>query len=445
MRLPEQHRQLLRLGFPVLLTELGVITVSFADTMMVGDYGTDSLAAAAFVNNFFMVSVLMLIGFAAGLTPLIGALYTRKKGYDAGRTFRISLRLNILLTLALTLIMGILYFLLDRMGQPEELLPLIRPYYLIVLGTLLPTAIFNVCQQMANGVTDTSMPMWIILGCNAMNILGNYILIFGHWGAPELGLIGAGLSTLLSRLTGAIVIFALIRRRKRYKDYREGFADGRRDRKLSAQVFRTSYPVMIQSGIECLMWSLGAVVCGWYGKIELAAYQVVVTVSQLGFMTYISFGIATSIKVANFMGAGDVDAIRKTSRAGLDINLVLATLASGIFIILGRNMLGLFTSDAEVIAVGMLLLAPLVIYQYSDAVQIVYANALRGTSNVRPLLTVSLLGYIVVGVPCMLLLAVWFDLKSVGVYYSFCVALTVAAAMLYRSFRKTLSRVITSN
>lgn len=437
----EQHRQLLRLGFPVLLTELGVITVSFADTMMVGDYGTDSLAAAAFVNNFFMVPVLMLIGFAAGLTPLIGALYTRKKGYEAGRTFRISLRLNTLLTLALTLIMGVLYFLLDRMGQPEELLPLIRPYYLIVLCTLLPNAVFNVCQQMANGVTDTSMPMWIILGCNAMNILGNYILIFGHWGAPELGLIGAGVSTLISRFAGAIAIFILIRRRNRYADYLAGFNDGSRDRKLSAQVFKTSYPVMIQSGIECLMWSLGAVVCGWYGKIELAAYQVVVTVSQLGFMTYISFGIATSIKVANFMGENNVSAIRKVTHAGLHINLILATLASGIFVALGHHLLGLFTSDAKVIEVGMLLLAPLVIYQYSDAVQIVYANALRGTSNVKPLLTVSLLGYIVVGVPCMLLLAVECDLKSVGVYYSFCVALTGVAVLLYRSFRHTLSQV----
>lgn len=424
----------------MLLTELGVITVSFADTMMVGAYGTPELAAAAFVNNLFMVPILMLIGFAAGLTPLIGALYTENRPYDAGRTYRTALRLNLALSMLLTAVMGALYFALHLMGQPPELLPLIRRYYIIVLLTLVPTSVFNCCQQMSNGVTDTAMPMWVILGANSLNILGNYILIFGHWGAPELGLAGAGISTLVCRAAGAVAIYVMILKRKRFRAYMEGFRARVRDAALRLKVLRTSYPVMIQSGIECMMWSFGAVVCGWFGTVELAAYQVVVTISQLGFMTYISFGIATSIKVANYMGERDTESIRGVTRAGMRINLALCTLASVVFVVLGRQLLGLFTDDSAVVGVGMGLLAPLVIYQYSDAVQIVYANALRGTSDVKPLLWASVVSYVGVGVPVQLMLAVGFGLQGAGVYYSFCVALVCAAVMLRRAFVRAVRR-----
>ena len=191
---------LLRLGVPILLTQVGVVVVSFADTMMVGGYSTEALAAAAFVNNFFMVPMVMLMGFAAGLTPIIGSLYSRRRHSDVGRTLAAGLRLNVAAAVALMAIMGILFFFLDRRGQPAELLPLIRSYYLIVMASMLPAPFFNACQQTANAVTDTATPMWIILGANALNILGNWLLIYGHWGLPELGLDGAGISTFVARL-----------------------------------------------------------------------------------------------------------------------------------------------------------------------------------------------------------------------------------------------------
>ena len=139
----EEYKNLIRLGLPVLVTQVGIIVVNFADTMMVGTYGTEELAAAAFVNSLFIIATVMQIGFASGITPLIGALYSRGEHHEAGRTLRAGLQMNIILSLSFTLIMGGLYFLLDRFGQPEELLPLIRSYYLIILATLLPMSVFN--------------------------------------------------------------------------------------------------------------------------------------------------------------------------------------------------------------------------------------------------------------------------------------------------------------
>ncbi len=147
-----EYASLGRLGFPVLITQLGIITVSFADTMMVGAYGdrVSALAAAAFVNSCFMVPIVMLIGFAGGMTPLIGALFGRRDDLRLGRTLRAGLQVNTLIVTLLTIVMGALYFFLDRFGQPEELLPLIRPYYLISLGNLIPEVHISLISALAD-------------------------------------------------------------------------------------------------------------------------------------------------------------------------------------------------------------------------------------------------------------------------------------------------------
>lgn len=435
-----EYKNLLKLGFPVLITQLGIIIVGFADTMMVGMYGTQELAAASFVNNFFMVAVVMLIGFASGVTPLVGALHGQKKFFETGQILRVSTQLNVITGLVFTLIMGVLYFFLDKMGQPAELLPLIKDYYLVILLSLLPLAIFNCYQQMANGTTDTAMPMWLMLLMNLMNIMGNYALIFGKFGFAEMGLLGAGISTLVARWTGAFLIVLLVMTRRRYHPYIDGLLMKSPLRNERKKVFHTSYPVMIQSGIETVLWSVGAVVCGWFGAEELAGYQVIVTISQLGFMTYISFGIAASIRVANYIGVNDFTMVRRISSAGLHINLLLGTLASVLFLLFGETMIGGFTEDLSVIATAALLIPPLILYQYMDAVQITYANALRGTSEVKPLLWISIVSYLCIGIPLLFLLAIGFDLKSEGVFYSFSGALLSAAIFLFISFRKAVRR-----
>lgn len=432
----EEYKSLFRLGLPVLVTQVGIIVVNFADTMMVGAYGTEELAAAAFVNSLFVIATVMQIGFASGITPLIGALFSRGENLEVGRTLRAGLQINILLSVSFTLIMGGIYFILDRFGQPEELLPLIRSYYLIILATLLPMSVFNCCQQTANGTTDTASPMWMILGANVLNILGNYCLISGNFGFPELGLTGAGLSTLTARYIAMAGILVILLLGKRYRPYHEGLRTHGGNGKIRRQVWVTSYPVMIQSGVECFLWSFGAIVSGWFGKIQLAAYQVVNTIAQLGFMTYMSFGVATSIRVANYTGLRDLVGVRRIATAGIHLNLVLCTIASLVFFFKAEWLIHAFTPDPEVTSAALLLVIPLILYQYGDAIQLTYANALRGTSHVKPLLWISIVSYLVVGVPFLLFLAKGLDLGSVGVYYSFTGALMVAAILLYRSFNR---------
>lgn len=435
-----EYRALARLGFPVLITQVGIITVSFADTMMVGAYGTPELGAASFVNNLFLVAIVALIGFSNGMTPIAGALFGESKWKETGTTLQAGLILNMAMALIFSIVMGGIYFLLPHFGQPPELMPLIRPYYLIILASILPNAIFTCCQNTSNGMTDTAMPMWIMIGGNALNIIGNYLLIFGKFGFPELGLIGAGVSTTMARILMAIAILLGLRYRKRYVHLREGVRV-KASRATYFIVWKTSYPIMILNGVECFIWALGAVVCGWFGTQQLASYQIANIVGQFGFMIYISAGVAVSVRVANFTGTRDIPGIRQAVSAGTHLLMVLASLASLVFIFAGRHLFGLFTQDPEVINAALPLILPLILYQYFDALQINYGSALRGTGYVKPLIMVAVVSYLATGISSLFLLASGFHLGNVGVYYSFSIILLCAACMLYYYYRKAVGLI----
>lgn len=436
----ESYKSLLKIGFPVLVTQIGIIAVSFADTMMVGAYGLDELAASAFVNSLFLIAIVMLMGFAGGITPLIGALYGKGDHEEGGVMLRAGLQVNIIVALSFTVIMSGLYFFLDCFGQDPDILPLARKYYLIILFTMIPMAVFNCFQQTANGTTDTATPMWLILGADVINIAGNYLLIFGKFGCPEMGLAGAGVSTLTARTLAAVAIVAVFAWRRRYRPYWRPMTGRHAGGHRRAKVWQTSYPLMVQSGVECGLWSAGAVVSGWFGKVQLASYQVVNTISQLGFMTYMSFGWATSIRVANFTGVKDYKGIRQTTFAGLHLNFVLCTLASLIFLFFTEELVHMFTPVEAVAAASIVLIPPLILYQFCDATQLTYVNALRGTSEVKPLLWISIVSYLVVGIPLMLFMAVTLGMETMGVYYSFSGALLTATVLLIVVFRSVLRK-----
>lgn len=437
------YKELVRLGLPILVGQVGMIVVGFADNIMVGHYSTDALAAASFVNNVFNVVMMCSLGFTFGLTPLAGALYSSGELERTGALTRLALRVNACFTLLLMAVMAVLYFYLDRLGQPAHLLPIIRPYYLIFLVSLLPVSLFNVMAQWSYGINDTRLPMWIILGANALNIAGNYALIFGHWGAPELGLTGAGLSTLGARVLSPLVMAAVFVLSRRCAPYRRGMRELRARPGDLRLVVTTSLPVALQMAFETASFSLSAVMVGWLGHVELAAFQIVVIVGMLGFCVYYSVGAAIAVKVANASSAG-ADACREMRRyawAGYHIMLVLMTVASLIFALGGRWLMGVFSEDVAVVGLATSLIVPMILYQLGDATQITFANALRGTSRVQPMLWIAGFSYLVCGLPSTYLLCFTAGMGVYGVILSFSVSLFMAAGLfLYFFLRATRVR-----
>ncbi len=216
-----------------------------------------------------------------------------------------SLFANTLLAVLLTLIMWILYLNIHRLGQPEELLPLMRPYFIVLLISLLFVLLFNGFKQFADGITDTRVSMWILLTGNVMNIIGNYILIYGKLGMPEMGLLGAGISTLASRIMMVIVFAVIFFCTRRYHIYKEGFLHNTLNRADFLHLNKLGWPIAMQMGMETASFSLSAIMVGWIGTTALAAHQVMLAISQICFMMYYGMGAAVAVRVSNFRGQND--------------------------------------------------------------------------------------------------------------------------------------------
>ena len=429
------YRALVRLGFPIVVGQLGVIILGFADTLMIGHHSTEELGAASFVNNLFNLCIIFSTGFSYGLTPVVGALYGNRRFPEAGQALLCSLVANALVAVLLTLIMGGLYFNIGRLGQPEELLPLIRPYYLVLLASLLFVLLFNGFKQFTDGITDTKTAMWLLLGGNALNIAGNYILINGKLGLPELGLLGAGLSTLFSRIVMVVAFALIVWRSRRFARYRVGLW------RLgwSAAVFRRlnalGWPVGLQMGMETASFSLSTVMVGWLGTMALAAHQIMLTISQFTFMMFYGMGAAVAVRVSNFHGQGDTPNVRRVTYAGFHLILFMEVVLLSIVFACRSRVGGWFTDSAEVSAMVSALFFPFLIYQFGDGLQINFANALRGISDVKPMMLIAFIAYFIISLPVGYFCGFVLNLGVTGVWMAFPFGLTSAGLMLWLRFR----------
>ena len=435
------YKPLALLGIPIVVGQLGTIVLAFADTLMIGHHGTMELAAAAFVNNIVNLVIIFALGFSYAVTPTVGTLYGREETARIGEVVHNAIYANLLLAALLIGVMTFFYFSIDHLGQPTELLPLIKPYYLVLLASLPFVCLFNVFKQFADGITDTSLAMWVLIGGNIVNITGNWILIYGHFGAPELGLIGAGLSTLASRIAMALVMIVIFFKRKKYKPYAEGFRSGRLNRHDFLHLNQQGWPVAMQMGMESAAFSLASIVVGWIGTTALAAHQVMLTISQLGYMVYYGIGAAAAVRISNAMGQHDYHAARGNAYAAFQIVLMIAVVVGAVMFGFRNNIGTLFTPNDTVAHLVSLTIWPFLIYQLGDAMQIVFGNSLRGLSYVRPLVLYAFIAFFVVSLPLSYLFGITLQFGLVGVWFSFPFGLTTSGCLYLMTFRKRLFRL----
>lgn len=437
----ELYKSLFKLGIPIIIGQIGVIVLGFADTLMIGHHDTNELAAASFVNNMFTLAIIFATGFAYGLTPIVGNLFGRGEKGRVGCVLKNSLLANTLLGLLLTAVMGILYLHLHRLGQPEELLPLMRPYFLVLLLSLIFVLLFNGFKQFADGITDTQTSMWILLGGNVLNIIGNYILIYGKLGAPEWGLLGAGIATLGARIVMVLIFCGIFFCSRRYRIYRIGFTKGRINRTDFWHLNRIGWPVALQMGMETASFSLSAIMIGWLGATALAAHQVMLTVSQLCFMMYYGMGAAVAVCVSNFQGQNNQAGVRRVAEAGFHLILFMA-LCTSLPIFLCRHQIGSwFVDDAAVGVMVAQVIIPLMIYQFGDGLQCNYSNALRGIADVKPVVYIAFFAYFLISLPAGYFFGFTMGWGITGVWMAFPFGLTTAGVLYYLRFRSRTRQV----
>lgn len=430
------YKALIYLGVPIVIGQIGQIVLAFADTLMIGHHSTNELGAASFVNNMFNLAIIFSTGFSYGLTPIVGTLFGNKESFVIGRTLKNSLYANTLVAILLTAIMTILYFNIERLGQPVELIPLIKPYFIILLISILFVLLFNAFKQFSDGITDTKTPMWILIGGNILNVVGNYILIYGKLGLPEMGLVGAGVSTLFSRILMLIAFVIIFFFTKYYSPYREGFIRSVFNKQDFRKLNNLGWPIGLQMGMETASFSLSAIMIGWIGTIALASHQIMLSVSQIGFMMYYGMGAAVAVMVSNYRGKGDIVNVRRSASAGFHIIMVMSVIVSSILYLLRNQIGGWFTDSEAVSSMVASLIIPFILYQFGDGLQITYANALRGIADVKTMMVVAFIAYFVISLPLGYFFAFVMNWGTFGVWMAFPFGLTSAGIMFYLRFNK---------
>lgn len=435
------YKSLVALGLPIAIGQLGMIILGFADTYMIGQHSTAELGAASFVNSLFNLCIIFFTGFSYGVVPVIGSLFGAGRLRESGQTLLHSIVANVVVALLVTGIMAVVYLNLDNMGQPEELMTFIKPYFLVLLASLVFVMLFNAFKQFTDSINQTKVSMWILLTGNLLNIVGNYILIYGKLGMPELGIVGAGCSTLISRILMVLIYVVVIGVGSKYAVYRAGLKSVKWSFGLFKRLNVIGWPIALQMGMETASFSLTAIMVGWIGTLALASHQVMLTISQFAFMIYYGLGSAIAIRVSNFMGQHDYKSARQTVSCGFHLMLLLEVVITGILLCIYKDLGSFFTGgDTEIAAMVASLFLPFVLYQFGDGLQITYSNALRGIADVRSMVLIAFIAYFVVSLPLCYVFAFVLHLGLVGVWLSFPFGLTTCGILLWLRYRRTMRK-----
>ncbi len=435
------YKRNLHLAFPIVLSQIGQVMVSLIDNMMVGHVGTTELAAASFANSVFMIGMVFGMGITFGVTPLVGKAF----GDNDYRTTVIWLKNGLfshfIAGLLLTLIMFGVYLFLPLMGQPPEVLELAKPYYILLCFSYFPFLLFFSFKQFFEGIGNTKIAMLITLTANVVNIIVNYVLIFGKLGFSEMGLNGAGIGTLVSRIIMPIMFVYFIARKSRFLEY---FRSARleqitKDRIL--QLFRIGIPIAFQLIVEVTAFGIGAVMMGWLGETSLAAHQVALGLASFTYMISLGVSQANTIRVSHQMGLRDYKSMISASMASTHLVLVFMSLMALLFVV-GRNLLPyLFTTDIEVVKIASGLLIVAAIFQLFDGLQVIMLSTLRGMADVTIPMFIAFLAYLLVGIPTSYIFAFVVDFGPQGIWFGYLVGLGTASILFYLRFKQNLKKL----
>jgi MATE family multidrug resistance protein len=440
-----EYKNIIKLGLPITIAQVGLTLQGMADTLMLGQYNASDLAAAGFANSLLIMAQLLGMGFSMSSVPVIGKLYSQRRYAKIVSELKASLFADIMQGVLVCLLMYMCYALLPFIGVQSELLPQIKHYIFILIPSLL---VMNFCYGMKNFydcLTDTRITMWIVLTGNIWNIIWNWVLIFGRLGFPEMGIVGAAWATLTSRILMAMLYILFFVNNKKYALYRRLWADSLISKSSLMNLNKLGWPIAFQLSIELAAFSGIALTLGrggdsWDATSALVAHQVGCQIASFVYMFYIGIGSAVAIRVSHYFGLQGWNGIQKSAHAGYHLIFLIGLLATLLVFVFRNSITAFFVSNdnpqlfTRISSTVVSMIVPLIFYQVGDGMQTCYVNALRGMGDVKKLLKYSIICYALITIPCSYLFGITLDFGAVGIWWGFPIGLTIAGILYFRRF-----------
>ncbi|MCW3102789.1 MAG: family efflux transporter [Bacteroidetes bacterium] len=437
----KSYKATFSLAYPVVMSQLGHIMVGVVDTAMVGQIGTVQQAAVALSNSLYTLVLVFGLGVSYGITPLVAAADSSKDIRQSADLLKHGMVINTVLGILLFLLLFLLSPVLNLFNQKQEVVELAIPFLNVMMLGMIPLCIFSGFKQFTEGLSFTGIAMLITIGSNLLNILLNYLMIFGHWGFPEMGLMGSCWASFIARVVMAIAMFAYVYYNPQFKKYRPGFSFRNLSKELTKKILSIGVPSGLQWVFEVGAFAFAVIMIGWISPKAQAAHQVALSLAATTYMMASGLSAAASVRVGNQAGLHYREGVR-TAGFSAFIMVLLFMGCCAIGFVLFRNYLpAFFTNDPEVISIASSLLVIAAFFQLSDGVQVVGLGALRGVKDVKLPTVITLIAYWVIGLPMSYVFAFKMGLGANGVWYGLSLGLLIAAVCLFLRFNYVSKRI----
>ena len=426
------------IAIPLILSNLTQIAYSLIDTAMIGVLGYTELAAASLVSNVIAIPMVIGMGLMMAITPLVAIASGQKNVNKASHLFYNGFGLSLVVGIFLAVTVHVIAYFLINMGQDVAVAALAKNYLIIMGYSLIPMMIFIACKHFSDGLQFTKTSMVLSLFSLPLNALLCWILIYGKWGIRPMGVNGAGLATLISRIILAIAMIIVVFKHDVYEAYRSNKKQYWHFKKTTVkEILAIGIPSSLQYCMEAGAFSVSGIMVGWLGAIQQAAHQIALNCASATFMIALGFSLAGSIRVSNAYGRGHLQSIFSIGKSTAYTGLIYGIAAGLLLILLGQYLPGLFSNEKNVISLAASLLVFAAIFQISDATQAIGVGLCRGIKDViRPTIYVAI-AYWIIGIPIGYLLAFHFNMGAAGIWIGLVIGLTTSSLLLnFRFFRK---------
>lgn len=438
----KEFRYNFKLAYPVMLGQLGHVMVGLVDNLMVGQLGAAELAAISLGNSLIFIALSIGIGFSFAITPLI-AEADGENNIESGRSFfhhgMILCGINgLLLFILLLFAKPILY----QLNQPPEVVDLAIPYLEIVAFSMIPLMLFQGFKQFADGLSQTRYAMYATLIANVVNIVFNYLLIYGIWIFPRLELEGAAIGTLISRFFMLAFLYYILKNKKKFSAYFIWSKREHLDKSIFKRLFGLGFPTALQMFFEVALFTASIFLAGMLGTNSQAANQIALNLASMTFMIAVGFSVTATIRVGNQKGKKNFTELRRVAFSIFFMVLVIQAFFALVFILTKDILPTYYIDNAEVIQIASTLLIAAAIFQLSDGLQVVFLGALRGLQDVKIPSWICFIAYWLVGFPVSYYLGKEEVLGALGIWLGLFAALTASAVLLYLRFDHLTKKLI---
>lgn len=447
----KEFRYNIKLATPVILGMLGHTMVAFVDNVMVGQLGTAELAAVSLGNSFMFIAMSLGIGFSTAITPLVAEADGEGDAVKGKSSFKHGLFLSTVLGIVLFLMVFFSKPLMHIMKQPEEVVTLAMPYLTWVAISLVPLMIFQAFKQCSEGLSLTRYPMYATILSNVVNVVLNYMFIFGKFGMPQLGVVGAAVGTLASRVVMLIYLWVLMSRHYKAQAYVTHIKLFVLAKDMLRKLIGLGFPSALQMFFEVAIFTAAIWLSGILGKNPQAANQIALNLSSMTFMVAMGFSVAAMIRVGNQKGLQRFLELRRIAISIFLLTTLFAIFFALLFFFLRGELPKLYldfddpsdiadTIDVLQIATKLMFIAA--IFQISDALQVVALGALRGMQDVKIPTFITFIAYWVIGFPISYYLGMYTDYASAGIWIGLLAGLTASGIMLFIRFHLLSKKLI---